>query len=209
MTTSADFWENRYASASAVWSGRVNQPLADLVRTLQPGTALDLGCGEGGDAIWLAEAGWIVTGVDISHTAVARAAEASVSRDLPTGRAKFVAADIQDWVTAAEDHYDLVVASFLQSPIGLDRESVLRKAAGLVSVGGHLILISHAAPPPWMTGHRAPTDFPQPATEMSMLRLPESHWETVIAEIRERDVTTSAGEQATLMDTVVMVRRIK
>ena len=68
----AGFWEERYASADAVWSGRVNATLAEVVSTLAVGRALDLGCGEGGDAIWLAQQGWQVTAVDVSPTAIAR-----------------------------------------------------------------------------------------------------------------------------------------
>lgn len=53
MDTPADLWEQRYASSDRVWSGLVNHALADIARTLTPGRALDLGCGEGGDAVWL------------------------------------------------------------------------------------------------------------------------------------------------------------
>src|SRR5215212_1558411 len=68
------FWEDRYRRRRPVWSGRPNPVLVDVVGSLRPGTALDLGCGEGGDAIWLARQGWRVTAVDISTTALDRAA---------------------------------------------------------------------------------------------------------------------------------------
>lgn len=207
MSTSAEFWEERYAGAPAIWSGRVNHTLAELVQPLPPGRALDLGCGEGGDAIWLASRGWAVTGVDISQTATSRAAAAATARDLTTDQAHFVTADLTEWMAEADAEYDLVVASFLQSPVGLDRGHVLREAARRVAPGGHLLLISHAAPPPWMTGHRPATAFPQPEGELAQLQLDANTWSTVIAEVRTRTVTAPDGEQADLEDTVVMVRR--
>src|SRR5215208_437768 len=68
------FWEDHYRRRERVWSGRPNPVLVDVVGSLRPGTALDLGCGEGGDAIWLARQGWRVTAVDVSATALDRAA---------------------------------------------------------------------------------------------------------------------------------------
>jgi SAM-dependent methyltransferase len=67
------FWEDHYSRRGRVWSGRPNPVLVDVVGSLRPGTALDLGCGEGGDAIWLARQGWHVRAVDVSATALDRA----------------------------------------------------------------------------------------------------------------------------------------
>ena len=64
------FWEQRYAGAESIWSGRVNETLAALVGELAPGRSLDLGSGEGGDVIWLAERGWRATGIDLSATQI-------------------------------------------------------------------------------------------------------------------------------------------
>ena len=75
--TPAQFWERRYGNAGAVWSGHVNRALADIVAGFEPGRSLDLGCGEGGDVLWLAEQGWEATGYDLSATAVERAASAA------------------------------------------------------------------------------------------------------------------------------------
>ena len=82
-----DFWEERYAGADQVWSGKVNQVLADIAGTLVPGRALDLGCGEGADVIWLAQHGWQATGIDISATAIRHAtAAAEASGVAPMGK---------------------------------------------------------------------------------------------------------------------------
>jgi len=75
-------WEQRYAESDRIWSGRVNVRLAEVVAPLRAGHALDLGCGEGADACWLAEQGWTVVAVDISDTALQRATAAAKAKGL-------------------------------------------------------------------------------------------------------------------------------
>ncbi|MGO3886999.1 MAG: FAD-dependent oxidoreductase, partial [Mycetocola sp.] len=89
-----EFWEQRYAGRTAVWSGTVNESLARVVADLPAGRALDLGSGEGADVLWLAERGWTVTGLELSETAVRRAREAAAERELPPGRVSFVEHDL-------------------------------------------------------------------------------------------------------------------
>lgn len=72
---SQEFWDQRYAGREHLWSGRPNPQLVAHASALPPATALDMGCGEGADAIWLAERGWTVTGVDVSPVGLSRAAE--------------------------------------------------------------------------------------------------------------------------------------
>ena len=70
-----EFWDARYRSADRIWSGNPNPHLVAHVAELFPRTALDVGCGEGADAIWLASLGWQVTAIDVSTVALDRAAE--------------------------------------------------------------------------------------------------------------------------------------
>ncbi|WXF92354.1 class I SAM-dependent methyltransferase [Curtobacterium flaccumfaciens pv. flaccumfaciens] len=107
-----EWWESRYAERDGIWSGRVNAVLASVIWGLPVGRALDLGCGEGGDVVWLAEQGWDVTGIDLSVTALQRGSRATVAAGVQEQTA-FVAADLARWDTAAR--FDLVTASFLQS----------------------------------------------------------------------------------------------
>jgi 2-polyprenyl-3-methyl-5-hydroxy-6-metoxy-1,4-benzoquinol methylase len=73
-------WDERYSEHAQMWSGRPNGTLLVEVVALTPGTALDVGCGEGGDAVWLAEHGWRVTGLDVSQAALTRAQTAARAR---------------------------------------------------------------------------------------------------------------------------------
>ncbi|PFG16660.1 methyltransferase family protein [Propionicimonas paludicola] len=202
--TAAQFWEERYGDRP-VWSGKVNVSMAGLVAGLPTGRALELGCGEGGDALWLAEQGWQVTAVDISPTAITRGRAMAVERGL-ADRVEWIAADLTNWVP--EGAFDLVTASFLQSPIELERAAILRRAAQALAPGGHLLLVSHAAAPPWASGlHHGHAEFPQPATELALLGLPAIGWQIVVAEVRRRPAVGPDGTAAELDDTVVLVRR--
>ncbi len=197
------YWEEKYGSQEGVWSGHANAALSAVAAGLTPGRALDLGAGEGGDALWLAERGWTVTGVDVSPTALARA-EVAAERASLRDRLTWVAADLEEWVP--DDTYDLVVACFLQSPIALRRAEILRRAAQWLTVGGHLLVVAHAAAPPW-SDHAHDMVFPTPADDLEALDLPEDSWEVVIAEVRDRQTYCPDGTPATLRDGVLVVRR--
>jgi 2-polyprenyl-3-methyl-5-hydroxy-6-metoxy-1,4-benzoquinol methylase len=206
-TAPAEFWENRYAASDRIWSGRPNATLVEVVAPLRPGRALDLGCGEGADAIWLAQRGWRATGVDIAPSAIDRAQSAALEARLSDARIRFVVQDLAQWHPV--ERYDLVTASFLQSPVALPRGEVLRRAAATVDPGGHLFLITHAAPPSWATGpdiagHR----FLSPEEELAELALDATIWSTELAETRRRAITAPDGTPATLDDTVVLLRRL-
>ncbi len=204
----AEFWEDRYAGADAVWSGRPNATLVAVLGELglSPGTALDLGCGEGGDAIWLAGQGWQVTGLDISGTAIGRARAAAEAAGFVTAQATFEVTDLAHW--RDERTFDLVTASFLHSPVELPRAEILRQAADRVASGGHLVLLAHAAPPPWAKDHDAHGPRPlTPAEELEQLAPDLAAWDVLLAETRLREATGPDGESATLGDGIVVLRR--
>jgi long-chain acyl-CoA synthetase len=208
----AEFWEDRYQADDQVWSGRVNGVLADEVAGFSPGTALDLGCGEGGDALWLAEQGWQVTAVDISSTALARGAAQAEVQGLAE-RITWEQHDLGQSFPAGE--FDLVSAQYFHSPVDLPRDEVLRRAAQAVSPGGTIIVVGHAAPPPWAHdhdddhGHDHGHDFEFPTTEevVAALGVDDGGWTVTRCENAERHATGPKEKSGVLLDSIVVARR--
>jgi SAM-dependent methyltransferase len=199
------FWESLYAERDRIWSGRPNRALVAAAEGLPAGRALDVGCGEGADAVWLAEQGWEVTAVDIAAKAVERARAAAAGRPLPADRIEWVVADLASW--APMTAYDLVSACFLHSPVDFPRAEVLRRGAAAVAPAGHLLVVGHAAPPPWARGHHEGHRFPTPDSELADLCLEPSAWDVLVADVRPRDAVGPDGVPAVLDDTVVLARR--
>ena len=163
---------------------------------LAPGTALDLGCGQGGDAIWLAAQGWTVTATDISQTALdvaaRHAAEAGVT----------VAWERHDLaVSQPKGSFDLVTASFLHSDVELPRARILRAAAAAIAPGGTLLVVGHAPSPEHHHG-----DLPSPEEVVTELALPEDDWALEVCELRERLHAFRDEPPKARIDTVVRFR---
>lgn len=199
-----EFWEQFYGENDQIWSGRPNARLVELAAALPPGRALDLGCGEGGDAIWLAEHGWQVLAVDVSSTALERAGAAAEERNI-TSRIDFERHDLSD--SFPTGHYDLVSAHFLHSRARLDRETVLRRAADAVAGGGRLLIVDHGAAPPWAAEHAGDHHFATTDEVLAGLALDDAQWERLWVGAVDRDIIGPDGRTATLIDNVIMLRR--
>ena len=116
-----EFWDDRYRPAGGsgrLWSGQPNPQLVAQTAGLVPGEALEAGCGEGADAIWLARQGWTVTAVDVSAVALERAAGyAAAAGDEIARRITWQREDLLSWAPA-EERFDLVSAQFMYAPAG-------------------------------------------------------------------------------------------
>jgi 2-polyprenyl-3-methyl-5-hydroxy-6-metoxy-1,4-benzoquinol methylase len=134
-------WEERYSGEERIWSGDPNQQLVAEVSGLTPGTALDVGCGEGGDVVWLARRGWEVTGADFSANGLARAARHAAEAGV-ADRTKWWQVDARSF-SADGRSYDLVTTHFLHPPDG-GMVEVTRRLAGAVAPGGRLLVVGHA-----------------------------------------------------------------
>ena len=132
---------------------------------------LDLGSGSGADAVWFAEQGWTVTGVDISAAALAVAAEAAEEAAV-ADRIDWLRRDLERQFPAGP--WDLVVASYLHSPVAFARDQVLRQAAAAVAPGGTLLVLGHEGFPAW---HQSPVTMPTIADVLAALDL--TGWELV------------------------------
>jgi SAM-dependent methyltransferase len=197
-------WEQHYGERDRVWSGRVNARLAEVAEGLTPGRVLDLGCGEGGDALWLAERGWHVVAVDISETALQRAAAAADAREMGD-RIDFAQHDLSDSFPAGT--FDLVSAQFLHSMIPLDRPRILKQAADAVGPGGLLLIVDHAGPPPWASKLDHHHEFPSAEEVLGSLDLDDGEWDRVRVEAVERQATGPDGRMSPWVDNVIVLRR--
>ncbi|MEU8459817.1 class I SAM-dependent methyltransferase [Streptomyces sp. NPDC029003] len=203
------YWDDRYRER--VWSGDPNDVLVREVSGLTPGRALDLGCGEGGDALWLARRGWRVTGTDISGVALERAA--AHARDAGVGdRVAWERHDLAESFPAGE--YDLVCACFLHTFGAFPRERILRTAARAVAPGGVLLVAGHAGWAPWqdtaaMDEVQRAVRFPTPDQVVAELELPEGAWEVLLAAEHERVQNLPDGTPGTRTDNAVVVRRLR
>jgi SAM-dependent methyltransferase len=197
------FWERHYRTRRA-WGGRVNPLLAETAAPLRPGTALDLGCGAGGDAIWLAGQGWHVTAVDISATAVEQVRERA--RDL--GLADRVTTEQHDLAGSfPAGRFDLVSAQYFHTPFALVRSRVLRIAAQALRPGGLLLIVDHGSTAPWSWNQDPGVHHPTPTEVAAELDLDPARWSVLRAEMPRRRATGPAGESATVIDNVLLVQR--
>ncbi|WP_220795522.1 cyclopropane-fatty-acyl-phospholipid synthase family protein [Streptomyces shenzhenensis] len=196
------FWE-RHHRGRRTGSARVNPLLAETAAPLRPGAALDLGCGAGGDALWLARHGWHVTAVDISTTAVERVREHA--RDL--GVADRVAAEQHDLARSfPAGRFDLVSAQYFHTPFALPRGHVLRTAARALRPGGLLLIVDHGSTAPWSWNQDPDIHYPTPDEIAAELDLDPAHWSVLRADMPRRRATGPAGESATVIDNVLLVQ---
>ncbi|MGV0627110.1 class I SAM-dependent methyltransferase [Mycolicibacter minnesotensis] len=199
-----EFWDEFYGGDDSVWSGRVNVRLAEIAAGLAPGRALDLGCGDGADAIWLAEAGWQVVAVDISEQALVRARAAARRRDV-AARVRFERHDLSTSFPAGR--FDLVSAQFLHSPVALERESVLRRAADAVAVGGRLLIVDHGTAPSWAGAHAHEHRFAGIEEVLASLGIDDGPWQRLRLDTADRDVTGPDGQAGVTTDNIILLRR--
>jgi SAM-dependent methyltransferase len=131
-------WNRRYAGAESLWSAKPNRFLVAEVAGLEPGRALDLACGEGQNAVWLAGLGWEVTAVDYAEVAIAKAIERAAREGVAVD---FHADDLLRYRPEARA-FDLVLILYLHMPSD-GRRLVLERAAAAVAPGGTLVLVGH------------------------------------------------------------------
>ncbi|PVY98016.1 SAM-dependent methyltransferase [Actinomycetospora cinnamomea] len=203
-TDAARFWDDLYTRREIPWGARVNPVLAEVAEPLEPGTALDLGTGAGGDAVWLARRGWRVTAVDIAAAAVAGVREHAAA----AGLAEQITAERHDLPrTFPAGTFDLVSAQYFHSVFDFARADVLRTAARALRPAGLLLVVDHGSIAPWSWNQDPDTHFPTPQEVAAELDLPSPEWSVLRADIPRRVATGPRGEIATVTDNVLILQR--
>ncbi|MBO4253209.1 class I SAM-dependent methyltransferase [Streptomyces griseorubiginosus] len=196
-------WDNRYSDRQQLWSGRPNGALVADVAGLTPGRVLDVGCGEGADAVWLARRGWDVTALEVSGVALQRAA----------GHARDAGLAVH-WVHAALTDAMLPPASFalvsaqypalLRTPDGAAERALL----AAVAPGGILLVVHHAGMESQQDHESGfdPADYVWPSMVVDLL---DDDWEVEVHEQRPRVVPDGGAGAHHTDDLVLRVRRLR
>jgi SAM-dependent methyltransferase len=196
-------WDRRYGDQERMWSGQPNGALVAEVATLTPGRVLDVGCGEGADAVWLARRGWDVTAIEVSGVALERAAR----------HAHDAGVDVH-WVHAELAEADLPPSAFdlvsAQYPALLRTPDAAAERALLAAVvpGGVLLLVHHAGmdTKPIHDGGFDPADYVWPSMVTALL---DEDWEIELDEQRPRVVPDSGAGAHHVDDLVLRARRLR
>jgi 2-polyprenyl-3-methyl-5-hydroxy-6-metoxy-1,4-benzoquinol methylase len=199
-----EYWDERYSTAESIWSGNPNPHLVDQVTGLAPGTALDVGSGEGADSIWLAEQGWQVTGADVSavglRKSAVRAEQAGVG-----DRITWLQADFLTWDPSPRQ-FDLISAQFMHLPRPAV-EALHRRLAASVRPGGTLLIVSHH--PMDMEagiGHFRPLDLFITAEDVAA-NLDPAQWQIEVVGSPAREMTDADGNLVTHHDALLRATR--
>lgn len=189
-------WNDRYAQHDLVWSSEPNEFVKMHVADLDPGRALDLGCGEGRNAIWLAQKRWAVVATDFSDVAIEKAIASSHHRGITVD---FRVEDATE-VAAHEGHYDLIVMAYLHVDAAAF-DDILRRAVQKLAPKATLFVVGHHIDNP-DRGHGGPPDrrvLQDPETIAA--HLTDLH--IVAAQEVTRTVHVDGGE-ATAIDALVI-----
>ena len=193
-------WDARYAAGASegMFSGDVNGTLAVEVVGMAPGRALDVGCGEGADAVWLARAGWEATGLDVSAVAIERGKAAA---DAAGVEVRWLVAGVE---AAPVDAFDLVTV-FYPALEHTPEQTAQRALLAAVAPGGTLLLVGHAPlDPEYSRSHGFdPDDYVQPD---DVRRALADGWTVEVDELRPRPGGAPHGSPFT-HDHVLRARR--
>lgn len=194
-------WDDRYSSTEQLFSGNPNGVLVAEVTDLPPGQALDVGCGEGADALWLARRGWQVTAVDISRVALERAAAAGAD---VAGRVAWKHGDVTTSSPPA-GAFDLVSAQYF--PLRIQPgHTALRRLLAAVAPGGTLLFVGHdlADLPP---GEEHAVDLAAYYRPRDVAELLDDGWTVLVDESRPRTAPAPPGTFHA-HDTVLRAQRL-
>jgi SAM-dependent methyltransferase len=195
-------WDDMYASSAQLFSGRPNFALVTDVSGLEPGRALDVGCGEGADAVWLASKGWAVTALDVSRVALDRAAQSAGQSAVSV---QWLHTGLVDAVLP-QLGFDLVSAQYPALRSSPDRTAE-RALLAAVAPGGLLHIVYHAGFDSEEAKSRGidPADYVWPTDVVAALL--DGDWRIRIDTERPRDAPAGGAGQHHSHDVVIQARR--
>lgn len=198
-------WDRLYRDHADVLSKRgPNAQLIAEAAHLTPGTALDAGCGQGTDAIWLASRGWRVTAVDFIASALRQAQRRVETLDSDVaGRIDWKQADLSTW-TPVEGSFDLVCSLYVHGMA--PREAFFRRLAAAVAPGGTLLVVGHHPADRTSTSRDAATGVYFAAADVAGILEP-TRWVITVAETRTRAENDFHGHEVTRYDAVLGANR--
>jgi SAM-dependent methyltransferase len=210
-----DYWESRWEQAHGHAPGTESAPnpyLAREISSLAPGTALDAGCGEGAEAIWLATEGWQVTAADISTEALSRASERAAKGRAAPERVRWVEADLSVWEPGKQ--FDLVTTHYAHP--AMPQLAFYERISGWVAPGGTLLIVGHLhtsetpghghSQEQLGHGHNPPEGVSVTAASITV-GLDATQWDIVTADEPIRTLTNREGRTVQLDDVVVRATR--
>lgn len=199
------FWDEKYSADEQLWSGAPNPHLTTIAASLEPGSALDVGSGEGADAIWLGKNGWRVRGLDISPVALTKAADHARAAGVEAV-VEWQRTDLLEW-TSPGPSYDLISSQFIHLP----RESntrLLKELAASVRRGGSLIVVGHHPDDPRHSAESALFEDIRFTAEQVLASVGVKDWKPVVIDRVEREWLDREGHRAIAVDAVLhAVRR--
>lgn len=195
------YWDRRYSERTSLWSGQPNAVLVSEVRGIKPGKALDVGCGEGADAVWLAEQGWDVTALEVSQVALKRAEQQAEQRG---ARVKWLHSGLVEAALPAGS-FDLVSAQY-PALLRTDDNAAELALLNAVGPGGVLLMVHHPLPTPAEAKAHG-IDLADYVGLADVAALLDGNWSIEVNETRPRHVSTGAGAHHT-EDVVLKARRL-
>lgn len=190
----ASDWDDRYREKELLWSAEANRFVTVELADLEPGSALDLACGEGRNAIWLAQRGWEVTAVDFSAVALGRGRRLASERGADV---TWVEGDVTAWDPGRV--FDLVLVAYVHLPEP-HMTDLMRRAGSWVAPGGRLFAVGHDLSTCGVSGPPVPEVLWSPGSVPEWVAPLELDW------VERRSRPTDSGAKA--MDTVFMARRV-